>query len=104
MKPGFPSSGPGTNNKRWIYTPSSRRSVAEEYFAGAPSWTYCGIGGRSWTIPYAAGVLTMGWQVNPNLGNDEIVNLLFKTAYVNAGGFQFINPPAFIEAVKATLK
>ena len=104
IKPGSPSSGPGTNNKGCIYTPSSRRSVAEEYFAGAPSWTYWGIGGRSWTIPYAAGVLAMGWQVNPNLGNDEIVDLLFKTAYVNAGGFQFINPPAFIEAVKATVK
>jgi hypothetical protein len=77
--------------------------LAEEYEAGKPSWTYWGNGGLSWAIPYAAGVLAMGWQVNPHLGNDEIVELLFETAYVNTGGYQFINPPAFIEAVKATL-
>ena len=35
--------------------PSSHRTVAEEYTEGSPSYQYCGQGGLSWGIPYAAG-------------------------------------------------
>lgn len=44
-----------------IGVPTSYRTVAEEYLEGLPSYQYCGQGGLSWGIPYAAGVLAMGW-------------------------------------------
>lgn len=85
-----------------IGTPTSYRTVAEEYMEGSPSYQYTGQGGLSWGIPYASGVLALGWQINPDLDNDEIVQLLFDTCTVADDGSNIINPTAFIEAVKKT--
>jgi len=70
--------------------------VAEEYDKGNYGYTYNGRGGTSWTIPYCAGVLAMGWQIRPELTGEQMVDLLFQTAYIKQGGAQIINPPAFI--------
>ncbi|MCM1565369.1 MAG: S8 family serine peptidase, partial [Dehalobacter sp.] len=97
---------PGLSNTAMpnrIYIPTSRRTVAEEYSQGNPSYQYTGIGGLSWSIPYLAGVLAMGWQVNPELSNTQIIDLLFESAYTNGDGVKIINPPAFIELVKKSL-
>lgn len=85
-----------------ICVPTSYRTVAEEYTEGCPSYQYTGQGGLSWGIPYAAGVLALGWQVNPKLDNDSIVNILSETCYINKEGNKIINPTAFIEAVEKT--
>lgn len=87
-----------------IGVPTSYRTVAEEYFEGSPSYQYTGQGGLSWGIPYAAGVLALGWQVNPSLNNDQILQLLFDTCTIANDGSNIINPPAFIEAVKGIYK
>lgn len=87
-----------------IGVPVSFRTVAEEYTEGSPSYQYTGQGGLSWGIPYAAGVLAMGWQVNPELGNDQIIEILFETCSIAKDGSNIINPVAFIEAVKETVK
>ncbi len=55
--------------------PCSYRTVAEEYTAGQYSYTHDGHGGLSWGIPYCAGVMALGWQVDPTpdgRGNDAV--------------------------------
>lgn len=87
-------------NHNPLYTPACRRTSAMEMTNGS-HWRYTGAESTSWSVPYAAGVLAMGWQVNPALTNDEIVALLRKTAYVHKkSGALIINPVAFIEAIE----
>jgi hypothetical protein len=83
-----------------IGVPTSYRTVAEEYWEGSPSYQYTGQGGLSWGIPYAAGVLALGWQVNPTLDNAQIVQILFETSTIADDGSNIINPIAFIDAIK----
>lgn len=87
-----------------IGVPASYRTVAEEYVEGSPSYQYTGQGGQSWGIPYAAGVLALGWQINPALENELIIQILFDTCTTSNDGSNIINPPAFIEAIKNTKK
>lgn len=86
-----------------IGVPASYRTVAEEYIEGSPSYQYTGQGGLSWGIPYAAGVLALGWQINPALDNDQIVQILFDTCSIANDGSNIINPGAFIDAVLSTV-
>jgi subtilisin family serine protease len=101
---GYPNSGKYRIPDSYIGVPNSRRTVAEEYHEGTPSYTYCGVGGLSWAIPYAAGVLALGWQVNPALNADQIVKILFDTRFILRDGSRIINPVAFIDAVQRTVK
>lgn len=93
-------------SKKIVYAPCIFRTTAEEYTDGNPSYQYLGgipysgQGGESLSIPYAAGVCALGWQVKPDLKPDEIVKLLFKTAYITPDGYKIINPVAFIDAIK----
>jgi serine protease AprX len=80
-----------------LHTPTSLRTLAEADDIGdCFGYTYDGHGGMSWSVPYCAGVLAMGWQVRPELTKEQIVDLLFQTAYVNPDGARIIDPPAFI--------
>jgi serine protease AprX len=83
-----------------IAAPTSQRTVAEEYTEGNPSYQYTGQGGLSWGIPYVAGILAMGWQVAPHLGNGEIVQMLYSSCYIDKNGNHIINPKAFIIEIK----
>lgn len=90
-------------NKR-IYIPTSRRSMAtggskETNF----SYQYTGQGGDSWSVPYLAGVLAMGWQVNPDLTNSQLLDMLYASAYVNNDKKLIIDPKAFIDQVRLTI-
>ncbi|MBX7258511.1 MAG: peptidase, partial [Candidatus Hydrogenedentes bacterium] len=67
---------------------------------GECAYQYCGRGGLSWAIPYCAGVLALGWQLRPDLTPAQMHDLLYRSAYVNGDGQQFINPPEFIRLVK----
>lgn len=87
-----------------IFAPSSFRTTAQEYVEGSYIYTYWGIGGQSWAVPYVAGVLALGWQVNPDLDGQTMKDLLFQSAYVNENGSHMIDPPAFIELVRETVK
>jgi hypothetical protein len=95
---------PGLESK-WhktdLLVPASPRTTAEEYNKGECGYQYCGRGGLSWAIPYCAGVLAMGWQVNPKLSSEQMRELLFKSAYVKETGEKIINPKNFIKMVKA---
>ena len=87
-----------------IYVPTSRRTTAEQYNKGEYSYQYTGRGGMSWATPYLSGILALGWQVNPQLSNSEILELLFASAYRNDEGLAIINPVAFIEMVQSTVR
>lgn len=105
--PGFPDMDNNFSGIYWtskLFVPSSFRTTAQEYVAGLYIYTYWGNGGRSWSIPYAAGVLALGWQVNPELDAQTMMDLLLQSAYVNEEGCHIIDPPAFIELVRATVE
>jgi hypothetical protein len=51
-------------------------------------------------IPYGAGVLAMGWQVNPELSPHQMRELLYKSAFTKRNGAKIINPKKFILLVR----
>ena len=64
---------------------------------GAYSYRYDAKGQLSWALPYAAGVLAMGWQLRPDISGDEMAKILFETAYTDKKGNKYIYPGAFVE-------
>ena len=99
-KPGF-LQNPGWESKNDILAPINYRTTAEEQRKGDFSYQYNGNGGLSWGIPYAAGVLAMGWQVKPELIADQMTDILFDTAYVGSDGNKYIYPTAFIDYISS---
>jgi subtilisin family serine protease len=86
-----------------LFIPNSRRTQAEEYTKGEYGYQYTGQGGLSWTPPYVAGVLALGWQIRPDLTADQMLQLLFETASrqkFETRHFRIINPVSFVAAVK----
>ncbi|MBI9050822.1 MAG: S8/S53 family peptidase [Anaerolineaceae bacterium] len=102
-EPGWPVDVDYRINRKLILIPTSRRTVAETYYEGNYYYQYTGVGGASWAPPYLAGVLALGWQINPLLSGDELMDMLFDTAYVRKDKLKVINPDAFVEVVKLTL-
>jgi serine protease AprX len=96
--PGFPTiptyQCTGTNATK-IRAPSSFRTQAEEYTSGVYYYQYQGEGGVSWSIPYVAGVLAMGWQLKPELTKKQMVKILMSSAY-DMNGCHIIDPVNFI--------
>lgn len=87
-----------------ILIPTSLRTTAEEYNKGVFSYQFTGQGGLSWSTPYLAGVLAMGWQINPDLESSELLEMLFDSAYITDDNLQVINPRAFIDLVRQTVQ
>jgi len=87
-------------NDNTIFVPSSPRTAAED--GDVPGYQYAGRGGLSRAIPYCAGVLAMGWQVNPELSPEQMRELLFKSAFMKKNGAKIIYPKKFIHLVKRT--
>ncbi len=98
--PGYPGMQASRTASDHICVPTSPRTSAEEYEKGDCSYQYTGRGGLSWSIPYAAGVLALGWQVDPDLAAEEAVDLLFESAYKYDAGNKIIDPPAFVSLVR----
>jgi serine protease AprX len=97
--PGWPDRAWGFSSSM-ILAPTSYRSYAEAYSANSTARQYMGKGGLSWGIPWAAGVLAMGWQLDPSLAGEAMVKLLKDSAYVTPDGARIIDPRAFVEAVR----
>lgn len=102
-RPGTPRNA-APKEKNTIFAPASFRTTAQEYTEGEYIYTHWGEGGLSWSVPYAAGVLALGWQVNPDLDARVMKDLLLASAWVNEDGCRMIDPPAFIELVRATVE
>ena len=94
--PGFPYGQPSSTPDK-LLVPSWPRTVAEatDGFEGDYGYIY-GRNGVSWTIPYCAGILAMGWQLHPELKAEQMVDILYQTAYVHENGAKIINPQEFI--------
>ena len=84
-----------------LYVPTSRRTTAEQYFQGEDGYQYTGSGGLSWSTPYLAGVLALGWQIRPDLDGGEMLQIAFDTAYRTPDGAKILDPAAFIEGVRS---
>ncbi len=107
--PGF-RNGPAEVDQGHIHVPSAPRTAAEAYENRSFGYAYDGggrrsrnaksKGGYSDTIPYAAGILALGWQIRPDLSPEQMKELLFASAYVHASGAKIIHPAAFIELVR----
>lgn len=97
--------GPINPPHQRINIPTSRTTATEGQSYGF-SYQFTGMGGLSWTVPYLAGVLAMGWQVNPDLTGEQLLDLIYVSAYeINyktEGTVMIINPRGFIDLVKGT--
>jgi hypothetical protein len=82
-----------------LYIPMDGRTVADD--AGPSDYTFWAAGGLSWTAPYVAGVIALGFQVDPDLEAAEVFPLLKATGTPFNRGV-IINPPAFVERVRAS--
>lgn len=82
----------------YIFAPGIR-TLAEEYIDKEPSFHYSGQSGHSWSIPYIAGTLALGWEVDSTLTGNEIIEILFDTAYKLEDGNKVVNPIKFIEYI-----
>ncbi|MGE5675873.1 MAG: S8/S53 family peptidase, partial [Mycobacterium leprae] len=85
-------------NKSSLGVPASFRTTAS--VAGPKEYAYWGDSGQSWAIPYFAGLVTLGLQVNPDMSLDDLYVALERTAEPNAQGIRMVNPAAFIAAVR----
>lgn len=90
----------GETNSNTLALPCSYRTVAEEYTAGQYSYTHDGHGGLSWGIPYCAGVMALGWQVDPTLTGEEMMQYLLSTAATGTDGSHIIDPVQFIQTLQ----
>ena len=104
----IPNWDPATHSPRErINIPTSRTTASENINNNGKVqffYRFSGYSGMSWTVPYLAGVLAMGWQINPELTNEHILAILFHSAYVAESGQRIIDPKAFIERVKLTVE
>ncbi len=89
--------------KTYIYALSNYRTSARAYEEGKYFYGYDGIGGQSWAVPYVAGVLALGWQINPEITAEDMRELLISNCYIEEHGLRMVDPIAFIEAVENTL-
>ncbi|MCL2461118.1 MAG: hypothetical protein FWF44_00495 [Defluviitaleaceae bacterium] len=101
---GFPPTVGTGFTGNYVDVPCSYRTVAEELVKGSASYAYWGQGLTNWAVPYGAGILALGWQVNPNLSINDIVNMLQATCRVTTLNERIVDPAAFIAAVEATVK
>jgi len=109
--PGF-RSGPAAVDAGDIHAPSAPRTyaTADDDSDGTFGYAYFGgcrrssrpksKGGYSSTIPYAAGILALGWQIRPDLSPERMKELLQASAYVHPSGAKIIHPQAFIDLVR----
>jgi Subtilisin-like serine proteases len=100
---GFPDNPSDYANEYEIYVPTSLRTSAGQYYTDDTHYVYWGKGGLSWGVPYAAGVLALGWQLNPDIDFVQMHSILYHTSYINENGAHIINPTAFIEYIEERL-
>lgn len=81
-----------------LCVPAGNRTTASHQ--GPDVYTYDVEGGMSWAVPYLAGLAALACQVDPQTAPARIVELWTATAVKTAAG-PVVNPPKFIEAVRA---
>lgn len=79
-----------------ICIPCGGRTFAESNKPGEYSYCYQ-YPSESGTIPILSGILALGLQANPDISNDELMQVLKDTCYTGNQGFKIINPKQFIQ-------
>jgi len=97
--PGYPGMRPNILPGR-ILAPASPRTTAEEYDKGDYGYQYNGRGGLSWTPPYIAGILALGWQERPEMTAPQMWDLLLQSAFVKDENTRIVHPQRFIQLVR----
>jgi hypothetical protein len=97
--PGYPGMTPHILPGR-ILAPASPRTTAEEYEKGDYGYQYNGRGGLSWTPPYIAGILALGWQERPDLTALQMWDLLLQSAFIRNENTRIVYPKRFIQLVR----
>ena len=87
-------------SKKSIVIPCDYRTYSSS--SGENNYEYCGQGGLSWSVPYLAGLMALGLQVNPKLNKEELESALIDTAVTNKLGVRVVNPKGFIEKIEST--
>ena len=101
FKYGFPCMPMRMKQVGNVHVPNSMRTVAESYDNKKFSYTYCGVGGLSWGIPYAVGLLAIGQQINKDMPAIDLKNVFIETASENEC---IVTPDKFVERVKTFSK
>lgn len=88
----------------FLYIPTDRTTANYDVMK-EDDYIKWGLGGLSWTAPYVEGLMAIGWQINPDLSVEELLDMMYTSAYkfdgITRGGL--INPKGFVQAVKSTL-
>ena len=95
FKKGFPDYKMEETENGKVCVPNSLRTIAESFDDKNFGYSYFGMGGLSWGIPYAVGLLCLGQQLAPNLTAKELKQCFVESAIDNV-----VNPKGFIEKVK----
>jgi hypothetical protein len=103
--PGVDADSPGNYVKQFASSPTNALGVpagnrSTACHTGPADYVFWREGGMSWTVPYLAGLAALACQVDPELNPKSIPALWMKTADKTSAGL-VVNPPAFIEAVRA---
>ncbi len=96
--------GPKDSPHKRILIPTSRTTATEGFGKAIFSYQYTGLGGLSWSVPFLTGVLAMGWQINPDLTGSQLLDILYASAYVTEDKMIIIDPKAFIDIVRQTVR
>ena len=86
----------GLSHMNVLYVPIDNRTTADPQ--GINDYTFWADGGISWGAPYLAGLIALGYQVNPNLKEEDIYKYLRETGTPFNGGY-IINPKEFMEKI-----
>jgi hypothetical protein len=81
-----------------LYLPIDNRTTAG--FEGVKDYSFFADGGLSWAAPYLAGVIALGYQVNPELDPDVVMSALRETGTRFGRESWIVNPPRFITKVR----
>ena len=79
-----------------LYAPIDNRTTG--HFKHKEGYIFWWNGGLSWGAPFIAGVVALGFQVNPNLTPDQVRECLYSTGTPFKRG-RIINPAAFVAKV-----
>ncbi len=89
-------------SEEYVIVPSDYRTYASR--KGDNKYEHTGDGGLSWMVPYLAGLMALGLQVNPKLNREQLENALIETAITNKIGVRIVNPKGFIEKLERVEK
>lgn len=87
------------NNKSAIIIPADYRTTANNQ--SNDGYTYYGVGGWSWAIPYFAGLCTLGLEINPHLTYEQMQQALEETKSKTEDGYYVINPVDYIKKLES---